>query len=121
MSGRCQDEDFNHYRAEAIRKAIAIFEKKTGAYSNGGVGKRDYWRYHGLKGLAYELYKRVLRMVSTTNQELKPDQMADSLEDMAIDFINYGSFLYAESKCLKEDYEASPKRRWSMKEEAARS
>lgn len=101
---RTDDIKFHEYRREAIQKATKLCEgKKNKAYSNGGVKIRDYYRFHGIKGLAYELHKRALRMISTTEQNLAPKDMADSIEDMALDHINYASFLYAEAHCLRRD------------------
>lgn len=98
-----KQNDFEIYREEAMQSADMLCKRKSGAYSVGGVQTRDYWRYHGVKALAFEIYKRALRMVSTTQQNLTAKQMADSLEDMALDHINYGAFLYAESRCRVDD------------------
>ncbi len=98
-----RDKDFHKMRQEAIDKAVALCTGiKNDAYNQGDVHITDYWRFGGINDLGYEMYKKVLRIMSIVSGGVKEASLPESLEDSLLDIINYASFAYAYLKLKKE-------------------
>lgn len=92
-------KEFIEQYNEALKRAEELFESKSKSYI-GSDHIKDYW-IHGIQDLVYEIYKKALRLTRTSKNGVY--QNTDSIEDSAIDLINYSAFLYAYVKTLKEE------------------
>mgnify|MGYP001596422512 FL=1 len=102
------DEFMKHYE-EGIEKAKAlVYGIKDAGYNQGGVDVRDYFRFHGLYGMAYDIHKKALRAISITspyNKKASEFKLQEGIVDTALDLLNYAAFLYAEAVILSKQGE----------------
>lgn len=76
---------------EILSEVLELKNKKNKDYNSGAV-KRDMYFLHGVNTGIDEIYKKVLRLLSLSSSDQKPEN--ESFKDTLIDIIGYTLDLY---------------------------
>lgn len=97
-----QLEDFRKHYEEAIDIAKGLFiGVKTDGYNGGGVELRDYWKYGGVRDLAYMCHTKAKRLISLSASGKRVGDCG--IQDTCVDGINYFAFAFAEDKMREHE------------------
>ncbi len=96
-----------HYE-EAVEIARGLFlGVKTEGYNDGGVQIRDYWKYGGVRDIAYMCHSKAKRLISLSASGKKIGDCG--IQDTCVDGINYFAFAFAEDKMREHEFKMTYK------------
>lgn len=94
---------------EALNVSRGLFlGVKTEGYNAGGVEIRDYWKYGGVRDIAYMCHAKAKRLISLSSLGKVVGDC--DVADTCVDLINYAAFAYAEHKVRDHELKLTYKR-----------